>query len=88
LRNVEANPYASLLVDHYDEDWSKLWWVRVDGAVRVEIDSERWERARSALGDKYPSYRESPPRGPAICLAAEKVTYWESRGTTPSSVAM
>ena len=31
LANIEATPSASLLVDHYDEDWTHLWWVRVDG---------------------------------------------------------
>src|SRR5262245_39864365 len=33
--NVRATPRASLLVDHYDDDWAALWWVRVDGAARV-----------------------------------------------------
>jgi PPOX class probable F420-dependent enzyme len=80
LKNIEAAPTASLLVDHYDEDWSNLWWVRVDGAVVVEADGDRWERARSALAAKYSRYREMPPNGPAICLAMDKVTYWESGG--------
>ena len=80
LRNVEANPLASLLVDHYDEDWSKLWWIRVDGDVTIETGGELWERARSALATKYGRYRESPPQGPAICLAMKKLTYWESGG--------
>src|SRR5690606_37163913 len=28
LENVRANPAASLLVDHYEDDWTRLWWVR------------------------------------------------------------
>ena len=35
LANLRAQPYASLLVDHYADDWSALWWIRVDGAGRV-----------------------------------------------------
>ena len=35
LRNIEANPKVTLLVDHYDEDWSQLWWVRADGTAEV-----------------------------------------------------
>ena len=35
LDNVRAHPAVSLLVDHYDDDWTQLWWVRVDGAAAV-----------------------------------------------------
>ena len=35
LANLQANPRAVLLVDAYAEDWSSLWWVRVDGLGRV-----------------------------------------------------
>ena len=35
LANVEAEPRVALLVDHYDEDWQQLWWVRLDGVARV-----------------------------------------------------
>src|ERR671910_394708 len=30
LDNLRAHPAASLLVDHYSDDWSQLWWVRLD----------------------------------------------------------
>jgi PPOX class probable F420-dependent enzyme len=80
LRNVEADARASLLVDHYDEDWSRLWWVRVDGEASVETGGERWEKARSALAGKYTHYRDAPPEGPAICLTMDMVTSWASEG--------
>jgi PPOX class probable F420-dependent enzyme len=35
LTNVAAQPRASVLADHYEEDWSALWWVRGDGRGRV-----------------------------------------------------
>src|SRR5712691_6011718 len=35
LRNIAANPAVSVLVDHYDDDWFSLWWVRVDGTARI-----------------------------------------------------
>lgn len=35
LRNIDANPNVSVLVDHYDDHWSRLWWVRLDGPARV-----------------------------------------------------
>jgi PPOX class probable F420-dependent enzyme len=79
LKNVEARPEASLLVDHYDEDWSNLWWVRAEGRVGIENEGIRWQSAREALGYKYAQYRESPPAGPAIFLSIDRLTHWSSR---------
>src|SRR5690349_16209891 len=39
LRNIAANPAVCLLADQYQEDWTRLWWVRVDGAARIPEDS-------------------------------------------------
>ena len=38
LANIEHNPRVSLLVDHYAEDWTQLWWVRADGTATVHVD--------------------------------------------------
>ncbi|MCA1674649.1 MAG: TIGR03668 family PPOX class F420-dependent oxidoreductase, partial [Actinobacteria bacterium] len=35
LKNIEAHPFASVIIDHYEDDWSRLWWVRGDGTARV-----------------------------------------------------
>jgi PPOX class probable F420-dependent enzyme len=78
LRNVEATPEACLLVDGYDEDWSALWWVRVDGRVIVESEGGRWETARAVLAAKYHQYRDAPPTGPALFLSMDRVTHWAS----------
>lgn len=77
LLNVEATPTASLLADHYEEDWTSLWWVRVDGEVTVEKDSENWWEARARLEGKYRQYLNSPPSGPAIFLSIDRLTSWE-----------
>jgi PPOX class probable F420-dependent enzyme len=78
LSNVEATPVASLLVDRYDEDWSRLWWVRADGAVRVETGGDPWQRARDGLAEKYEQYRLSPPQGAAVYLTIDRLTHWSS----------
>ena len=49
LENVRAHGSASLLVDHYEEDWTQLWWVRVDGAATIEES----EAGIEALAAKY-----------------------------------
>ena len=72
LENVRATGRASLLVDHYEEDWSKLWWVRVDGAAEV-VESEA---AIDTLAEKYEQYRTSRPAGPVIALAPERWRSW------------
>lgn len=76
LRNVEANPRVSLLADHYDEDWTRLWWVRADGTARVLRADGRAEPV-GWLVAKYPQYAGRPPAGPVILV---EVTGW--RGWT------
>jgi PPOX class probable F420-dependent enzyme len=79
LANIRANPRASLLVDHYEEDWDRLWWVRIDGAAAVlEIGNEE-ERAIALLTARYPQYERARPRGPVIAIAIERITGWSAR---------
>lgn len=78
LDNIEANPLVSLLVDHYDEDWSQLWWVRVDGHARVLESGAEADSARVALASRYEQYAGSPPSGPVIAASVDQVRGWES----------
>src|SRR6478609_3998581 len=56
LANLRANPHAALLVDHYSDDWSRLWWVRVDGNGRVLESGAERDAAIALLAHKYPVY--------------------------------
>lgn len=80
LANIRANPTASLLVDHYDEDWTRLWWVRVDGTARVlEAGTGSPDERTHALGlltDKYTQYRDSPAAGAVIVLEIHTWRAW------------
>jgi PPOX class probable F420-dependent enzyme len=76
LENVRATGRASLLVDHYEEDWARLWWVRVDGAADVVDD----EAAIDALAAKYEQYRAARPAGPVIALRPETWRSWIPSG--------
>ncbi|MGC5022047.1 TIGR03668 family PPOX class F420-dependent oxidoreductase [Micromonospora sp. DT47] len=73
LENIQATGQACLLIDEYDEDWSKLWWVRLDGHGRLVEDRAEDAAARAALAVKYPQYVKRPPGGPVIAVA---VTHW------------
>jgi len=76
--NIEATGSACLLVDAYYEDWSSLWWVRLDGHGRVVTAHAEVEQAIGALVDKYPQYRERPPAGPVLALDVTRWTAWSS----------
>jgi PPOX class probable F420-dependent enzyme len=59
LRNVRANPAVALLVDGYDEDWARLWWVRLTGRGRVLAAGDTAAGAvHGLLRAKYPQYAE------------------------------
>lgn len=76
LENVAANPWASLLVDHYVEDWSALWWVRLDGPARVVADPDEAEVARSGLRAKYAQYRSVGLPGPVLAVDVGRWRPW------------
>jgi PPOX class probable F420-dependent enzyme len=78
LRNIADNPAVSLLVDHYDDDWDQLWWVRADGRATVTDDEDVLGRAREALGARYRPDREHPPEGPVITVDITRWTGWSS----------
>ncbi|MDP9848439.1 TIGR03668 family PPOX class F420-dependent oxidoreductase [Streptosporangium lutulentum] len=80
LRNIAANDRVCLLVDHYDDDWSQLWWVRVDGRARIVEDGEARRRALARLAERYAQYRARPPQGPVILIAVESWTGWSYTG--------
>jgi PPOX class probable F420-dependent enzyme len=76
LDNLRANPAVTLLVHHDDEDWSTLWWVRVDGTGRiVDTDDER-ALALDLLAAKYPQYRSTPPPGNVIVFDIGQWRWW------------
>lgn len=78
LRNIAANPSVSVLFDHYEEDWSKLWWVRVDGAARIVEGGEESARVIDLLAGRYEQYRRARPAGPVVEIAIERMSGWSA----------
>ncbi len=84
LDNLRANPAASVLVDHYEEDWDRLWWVRVDGVAKVlePEDARAGEergRAVALLVSKYDQYVGRAPGGAVISLTLQSWRSWPTR---------
>lgn len=78
LDNLRANPSASLLVDRYGENWSGLWWVRVDGIARIIGSGLEFDRALTELTAKYEQYARHPPPGPVIAIDIHRWSGWPS----------
>lgn len=76
LENVHANPRVCVLVDGYDDDWSRLWWARADGRAEIVEEGPDLARALALLRDRYPQYRSVPITGPAIVVTVERWSGW------------
>jgi PPOX class probable F420-dependent enzyme len=73
-RNLEADPRATLLVEHWDaDDWSRLWWVRAE--LRWEDDAARAATLAALLAARYPQYR-GQPFARVLVLRIVGVTGW------------
>jgi PPOX class probable F420-dependent enzyme len=76
LRNLAAHPEAAILVDHYEDDWTALWWVRLDGRGRLVSRDGEHDRAMAVLAGKYEPYRRQTPTGPLIAIDIDRWTAW------------
>ena len=75
LANIAANPAVSFLTDEYDDDWTRLWWVRADGQAAVLGGTLR-DQALVALTGKYRQYREQAPDGPVVGAWVRRWSGW------------
>jgi PPOX class probable F420-dependent enzyme len=76
LENIRANPAVEFVVDGFDEDWAKLWWVRSTGRARIVASDDEREIAIEELRDKYPQYRTQPFAGPVVAIDIDRVSSW------------
>lgn len=82
LADIDATGRACLLVDHYDDDWTALWWVRADARGALVEDGGERRRALDLLAAKYAQYREAPPPGPVLRLEVTGLRSWEATPAT------
>ena len=78
LRNIERDPRVALLMQHWDEDWTRLWWARVDGVARVTTVADELATARRLLLDKYPQYRDATELDPVIAVDVQRWRVWSA----------
>jgi PPOX class probable F420-dependent enzyme len=78
LANIAANPRVSLLVDHYDEDWTQLWWVRADGLAAVHGTGEEMAIGYALLRRKYTQYERIALDGPVVTVDVQRWSSWQA----------
>lgn len=76
VANIRARPDVGVIVDHYEEDWSRLWWVRLRGRGRLVDDPDERALALELLAAKYEQYRTEPPPGPVIAVDVDEWRSW------------
>jgi PPOX class probable F420-dependent enzyme len=81
LLDIRRTGIASALIDHYEDDWTRLWWIRITGAASVEpADGQLDLPARAALVAKYAQYAARAPAGPVYVVRLDSVTAWRAAG--------
>lgn len=81
LRNLGENPEAAVIVDHYEEDWSRLGWIMLRGRAEILRGGEEHDAAQMLLRGRYPQYRVMDLRPLAvIALRIARVTAWGEMG--------
>jgi PPOX class probable F420-dependent enzyme len=78
LENIRVHPRVSVLVDYYEDDWSRLWWVRLDGTAQVTQSGDEHDHALALLTEKYEQYRVAPPTGPVIVIRVHEWGSWSA----------
>jgi PPOX class probable F420-dependent enzyme len=78
IENARSRPDVTVLVDHYEPDWTRLWWVRLRGRARVLDAGPEAERALALLWEKYEQYHHAPATPPVLAVDVSEWRGWEA----------
>jgi PPOX class probable F420-dependent enzyme len=81
IENARRRPDVTVLFDHYAEDWSALWWVRLRGRARVLDGGQEADRALELLDEKYEQYGDTRPGLPVLAVDVEEWRGWDAGGS-------
>ena len=77
VRNIMSNPKVALVLDHYEEEWDRLWYVLVTGTAELVRGGEEQRQAVALLREKYPQYRDMEiDENPVIKITPSRFTSW------------
>src|SRR3954468_3107645 len=78
LANIEGNPKVSMLVDHYDDDWTQLWWGRADGVAAIHHRGGGMGVGYSMRRKKYVQYQRIALDGPVVTVDVQRWSSWHA----------
>ena len=78
VANARERPNVTVLVDQYEDDWGRLWWISLRGRARVLDTGVEAERALGLLVDKYEQYRREPPGRPVLAVDILEWRNWDA----------
>ena len=88
VRNIAANPAVAVVVDRYDEDWTRLGWVMLRGMAEVLADGAEHDTAQAQLKARYPQYRAMAIDSlPVIAVRIDRVTAWGNLATKSDTIS-
>jgi PPOX class probable F420-dependent enzyme len=76
--NARERPDVTVLIDHYEDDWERLWWIKLRGRARVLDAGEEADRGMRLLADKYEQYRRQPPGYPVLAIDVREWRGWDA----------
>lgn len=81
VRNILENPQVALVIDSYEEDWSRLWYILVTGAAEILEPGLEQSQAVAMLREKYPQYRDMDLEdAPVIKISPDRAVSWMGSG--------
>ena len=84
LRNIAENPAVAVVVDRYDDDWTRLGWVMLRGRADILTDGAEHARAQDLLRGRYPQLNDMRIASlPVIAVRLERVTSWGNLAAEP-----
>ena len=78
LKNIKETPHVALLVDEYDEDWTRLWYVLIRGKAELVSATSKRKQALQLLRAKYPQYAAGmlSDDAPILRIIPQRITAW------------
>ena len=86
VRNIKENPNVALLIDEYNEDWTKLYFIMIQGKASIigsnkKLDKNEMsllKKAHKLLRNKYPQYQKTGVGEYVIMIMPQKVIAWKN----------
>lgn len=77
IARLQRDPRATVTIDRYDDDWSRLAWVQVLATATIHVAHDE---AMAVLRSRYATYAQQAPPGPLVELSPLRILCWRASG--------